>query len=62
MVPGKFDSFGPNWRGMDLMDHLVDKKLAGWSYLKSCGQWLNVQGDPIDKCLSSGVDIGIGAI
>jgi len=23
------------------MDHSVDKELAGWSYSKSCHQWLN---------------------
>ncbi|GAB0175513.1 hypothetical protein GRJ2_000016500 [Grus japonensis] len=37
------------------MDHSVDKKLAGWSHSKSCGQQLNVQVENGDEWCSSGV-------
>jgi len=42
------------------MDHLVDKELAGWSYSKSCGQWLNVHMETGDEWCSSGLGIGTG--
>ncbi|GAB0176117.1 cAMP-dependent protein kinase inhibitor alpha [Grus japonensis] len=39
---------------MSLMDHAVDKELAGWSHSKSCGQQLDVQVEISDEWLSSG--------
>ncbi|GAB0203214.1 hypothetical protein GRJ2_002787000 [Grus japonensis] len=44
------------------MDHSVDKKLAGWSHSKSCGQRLNVQVENSDEWRSSGVGIGTSTV
>lgn len=43
---------------MWLMDHLVDKELAGGSHLESSGQQPNVQVETSGKWHSSKLDIG----
>jgi len=40
------------------MDHSVDKELAGWSHLRHCSQWLNVQVETRGEWHSSGVGLG----
>ena len=48
---------------MDLMmDHLVDKELAGQSHSENCVQQLDVQVETSDEWCSSGVGIGTGAV
>lgn len=51
-------SLSLNGRDIDLMDGPPsDKELAGWSYLKNCGQQFDVQGESSDEWHSSGIGI-----
>ncbi|GAB0210211.1 mitochondrial enolase superfamily member 1 [Grus japonensis] len=43
-------------------DGWMDKKLAGWSHSKSCGQWFDVQVEISNEWHSSGVGTGTGTV